>query len=87
MQECKPVKVPILVGVKLSVDQCPKTQEEEEDMSHVPYSSAVGILMYSMVCIRPYIAHSGSFEQVYVKNREGALDNSKKGFHVFAWHC
>ena len=25
MQECKPVKVPILVGVRLSVEQCPKT--------------------------------------------------------------
>jgi hypothetical protein len=35
MQECKPIKVPIPVGVKLSIDQCPKTQEEEEDMSHV----------------------------------------------------
>jgi hypothetical protein len=29
MQECKLVKVPILVGVKLSTDQCPKTHEEE----------------------------------------------------------
>jgi hypothetical protein len=63
MQECKPVKVPILVGVKLYVDQCPKTQEEEEDMSRVPYVSVVGSLMYAMVCTRPDIAHaSGSFE-------------------------
>jgi hypothetical protein len=58
MQECKPVKVPIHVGVKLSVDQCPKTQEEEEDMSRVPYVSAVGILMYAMVCTRLDIAHA-----------------------------
>jgi hypothetical protein len=58
MQECKPVKVPIPVGVKLSVDQCPKTHEEEEDMSHVPYASAVGSLMYAMVCTRPNIAHA-----------------------------
>jgi hypothetical protein len=36
MQECKLVKVPIPVGVNLYVDQCPKTQEEEEDMSRVP---------------------------------------------------
>jgi hypothetical protein len=52
------VKVPIPVGVKLSADQCPKTQEEEEDMSHVPYASAVGSLMYAMVCTRPNIAHA-----------------------------
>jgi hypothetical protein len=58
MQECKPVKVPIPVGVKLSADQCPKTHEEEEDMSHVPYASAVGSLMYAMVCTRPDIAYA-----------------------------
>jgi hypothetical protein len=39
------------------MDQCPKTQEEKEDMSHVPYASAVGSLMYAMVYTRQYIAH------------------------------
>eukprot|EP00253_Pinus_taeda_P006171 PITA_06171 len=57
-QDSKPVKVPIPVGVRLSVEQCPKTQEEEEDMSRVPYASAVGSLMYAMVCTRPDIAHA-----------------------------
>ena len=58
MQDSKPVKVPIPVGVRLSAEQCPKTQEEEEDMSCVPYASAVGSLMYAMVCTRPDIAHA-----------------------------
>ena len=58
MQDSKLVKVPIHVGVKLSVDQCPKTQEEEEDMSRVPYASAVGSLMYEMVCTRPDISYA-----------------------------
>jgi hypothetical protein len=58
MHGSKPVKVPIPIGVKLSADQCPKTQEEEEDMSHVLYASAVGSLMYAMVCTRPEIAHA-----------------------------
>jgi hypothetical protein len=49
MQECKLVKVPIHVGVNLSADQCPNTQEEEEDMSCVPYASEVGCLIYAMV--------------------------------------
>eukprot|EP00253_Pinus_taeda_P034735 PITA_34735 len=53
----KPVKVPIPVGVRLSVEQCPKTQEEEEDMSRVPYASAVGSLIYAIVCTKPNIAH------------------------------
>jgi hypothetical protein len=58
MKECKLVKVPIPVGVKLSVDQCPKTHEEEEDISHVPYASAFGSLMYAMVYTKSDIAHA-----------------------------
>ena len=52
------MKVPIPVGVKLSSKQCRKTQEEEEDMSHIPYASAVGSLMYAMVHTRPDITHA-----------------------------
>eukprot|EP00253_Pinus_taeda_P027315 PITA_27315 len=37
---------------------CPKTQEEEDDMSCVPYASAVGSLMYAMVYTRPEIAYA-----------------------------
>eukprot|EP00253_Pinus_taeda_P010412 PITA_10412 len=44
--------------VKGEKELCPKTQEEEEDMSHVPYESAVGSLIYVIVCTRPYIAHA-----------------------------
>ena len=58
MHDIKPVNFPIALGVKLSAEHCPKTQEEEEDMSRVPYASAVGSLMYTMVCTRPNIAHA-----------------------------
>ena len=58
MKECKPVNDPIPVGVRLSVEKCPKIQEEEEAMSRVPYASVVGRLMYAMVCTRPNIAHA-----------------------------
>ena len=57
MHGSKPIKVIIPIGVKLSAYECPKTQEEEENMSHVPYVSAVCSLMYAMVCTRPNIAH------------------------------
>ena len=36
----------------------PKTQEEIEYMSKIPYSSAIGSLMYAMVCTRLDIAHA-----------------------------
>ncbi|XP_075086049.1 secreted RxLR effector protein 161-like [Nicotiana tabacum] len=37
---------------------CPKTPEETERMSRVPYRSAVGSLMYAMVCTRPDICQA-----------------------------
>ena len=55
-------------------------------MSRVPYASAVGSLMYAMVCTRPDIAHVVGIEQVYVKPREGELDNSEAIFQIFTWH-
>jgi hypothetical protein len=58
MHGSKLIKVPIPIGVKLSAYQCPKTKEEEEDMFHVLYASAVGSLMYAMVYTRPDIAHA-----------------------------
>ena len=88
MQESKPVKVPIPISVNLYVDQCPKTHEEEEDMSRVPYASTVGSLMYAMVCTRPDIAHAVGVLSRYM-SKPGKEDWTivKRVFQVFAWHC
>ena len=43
--------------LKLTKEMCLNTQEEEDKISMVPYDSAVGSLMYAMVCTRPDIAH------------------------------
>ena len=66
MHEFKPIKVPILVGIRLSTEHCSKTQEEEEGMSRIPYASVVGILMYATACTRPYIAHAMGFLSRYM---------------------
>jgi hypothetical protein len=56
-------------------------------MSHVPYASLIGNLMYAMVCTRPDIAHAvGVLSRYMSKLEEGALDNNKEGFQVFVWH-
>jgi hypothetical protein len=47
---------------------CPKTHEEIEYISRVPYSSAVGSLMYVMVCTRPYITHAVGVVSRYMNN-------------------
>jgi len=43
---------------KLSSKQCPQSPEEEEEMSQVPYASAVGSLMYIIVCTRLDFAYA-----------------------------
>ena len=58
MADCRPLCVPIFVGTKLSVDDCPKSPSDMEDMSRVPYASVVGSLMYAMIYTRPYIAQA-----------------------------
>ena len=57
MENAKAVSTPLTSHLKLTKEMCPKTQEEEDKMSKVPYVSAVGSLMYDMVCTRPDIAH------------------------------
>eukprot|EP00253_Pinus_taeda_P002036 PITA_02036 len=85
-KDSKLVKVPIPVGVKLSVEQCPKTQEEEEDMSRVPYASAFGSLIYVMVCIRLDITHAVGVLSMFVsKPRKEHWTAVKRVFRYL--HC
>ena len=58
MNEAKPMSSPLSSHFKLSKEQSPKTKEERDHMSKVPCASAIGSLMYVMVCIRPNIAHT-----------------------------
>ncbi|KAL6323785.1 hypothetical protein AAG906_002253 [Vitis piasezkii] len=58
MNEAKPVSTPLGSHFKLSKEQSPKIEEERNHMSKVPYASAIGSLMYVMVCTRPDIAYA-----------------------------
>uniref|UniRef100_A0A2N9J8U9 Integrase catalytic domain-containing protein n=1 Tax=Fagus sylvatica TaxID=28930 RepID=A0A2N9J8U9_FAGSY len=58
MKHAKPVSTPLGGHFKLSKKSCPSSNKEKENMASIPYSSAVGSLMYAMVCTRPDIAHA-----------------------------
>ncbi len=65
MNNAKPMTVPFATHFKLSADMSPKTDEEMEHMSSVPYLSAVGSIIYAMVCTRPDISHAVSVVSIY----------------------
>ena len=58
MGNAKPVSTPLASHFRLSKDQSPQTEEEREFMAKIPYASAIGSLMYAMVCTRPDIGHA-----------------------------
>ena len=58
VNDAKPRTTPLANHFKLLKEQSPKTAEEHEHMALVPYASAVGSLMYAMVCTIPDIAHA-----------------------------
>ena len=62
MDEAKLVSTPLGSHFRLTKDQSPKTEQKQAYMSKVPYASAIGSLMYAMVCTRPDIAHAVGVE-------------------------
>ena len=58
MENSKKGTLPFRHGVHLSKEQSQKTLEQKERMSRIPFSLAVGSLMYAMLCTRPYICYA-----------------------------
>ncbi|GAA0142232.1 hypothetical protein LIER_03180 [Lithospermum erythrorhizon] len=58
MESSKSVSCPLSAHFKLSSKICNNAQGNVEDMENVPYASAIGSLMYAMLCTRPDIAYS-----------------------------
>ncbi|RVW14668.1 Retrovirus-related Pol polyprotein from transposon TNT 1-94 [Vitis vinifera] len=68
MENSKKGNLPSRHGVHLSKEQCPKTPQDEEKMRRVPYASAVGSLMYAMLCTRPDICFAVGVVSRYQSN-------------------
>jgi hypothetical protein len=74
-----PVSTPLASHLKLTKEMCPKTWEEIEYMSRVPYSSTVGSLMYVMVFTRPDITHEVGVVSSYMN------DTGKEHWEEIKW--
>ncbi|KAK8662670.1 hypothetical protein V6N13_024561 [Hibiscus sabdariffa] len=47
---------------------CPSTPQERERMSQTPYASAIGSIMYAMICTRPDLLYALSMTSRYQVN-------------------
>ncbi|KAK8943207.1 hypothetical protein KSP39_PZI008734 [Platanthera zijinensis] len=94
MLESKKGFLPMSHGVNLSKDQCPISCEDKDRMKLIPYASAIGSIMYAMLCTRPdvsfalsmtsrYQSDPGECHWIAVKNILKYLRRTKDVFLVY----
>jgi hypothetical protein len=65
MDKAKKGSLPMLSGKILSKAQCLATVKDRDTMSKVPYASAIGSIMYAMLCTRPDVSNTLSLTSRY----------------------
>ena len=68
MKDSTPVSTPLAAHFKLSSCLCPSTKADKAFMSKFPYTSAVGSLMYAMICTHLDLSHAVSVVSRYMAN-------------------
>ncbi|KAL2226308.1 UNVERIFIED_CONTAM: Retrovirus-related Pol polyprotein from transposon TNT 1-94 [Sesamum indicum] len=68
MENAKPVRMPLGNQFKLSNSDSPQTDSERAKMRVTPYASAIGSLMYAMICTRPDIVHAVGVVSRFMSN-------------------
>ncbi|WVZ00881.1 hypothetical protein V8G54_026950 [Vigna mungo] len=59
MHNAKSARIPIAGHFKLSKSQCPKNEEEKEEMSKVPYSSVALYIGYAVGAVSRFLSNPG----------------------------
>lgn len=94
MQEAKRGYLPMSHGITISQKDCPKSLDDKDRMIKVPYASAIGSIMYAMICTRPDVAYALSMTSRFqsnpgeghwtaVKNILKYLKRTKESFLVY----
>ncbi|KAK2382607.1 hypothetical protein QL285_070129 [Trifolium repens] len=94
MHESKKGFIPMQHGLFLSKTQSPSTKEERNHMNKIPYASAIGSIMYAMLCTRPDVSYAlsatsryqsdpGDSHWIAVKNILKYLRRTKDSFLIF----
>ena len=94
MQDSKRGFLPMSHGIKLSKSQCQTTKDERERMDKIPYASAIGSIIYAMLCTRPNVSYAlsmtsrfqsdlGECHWIAVKNILKCLRRTKDIFLIY----
>ena len=94
MQDSKRGSLPMPSGTILSKAQCPSSKAERDKMDGIPYASAIGSIMYAMICTRPDVSYAlgmtskyqqdpGEGHWIVVKNILRYLRRTKEMFLVY----
>ena len=86
--------IPMTHGITFSKSLCPQKHNERTHMSLIPYASAIGSIIYSIICIRPDVSYTLSVtcryksdlsegHWVVVKNILKYLRNTKDIFLIY----
>ena len=68
MQNSKRGFLPMRQGISLSKTHCPTMQDERDRMSKIPYSYAIGSIMYTKLCTRLDVSYALSMTRRYQSN-------------------
>ncbi|THG96722.1 hypothetical protein EW145_g7731, partial [Phellinidium pouzarii] len=70
-KDAHPTNTPMDPHLRLSIEQCPTTNDEIAEMSKRPYAAAVGALRYAADVTRPDIAYAvGQLASIYARRRK-----------------
>ena len=65
MEQSKRGYIPMVSGITFLKSLCPQTQDERTRMNMLPYTSAIGLIMYAMLCTRPDVSYALSVTSIY----------------------
>jgi hypothetical protein len=68
MQDSKKGFLPMSHGITLIKKQCPLEPDEQERMRTIPYDSAIGSIMYAILCTCPDVSYALSATSRYQSN-------------------
>ncbi|KAI5418427.1 hypothetical protein KIW84_042892 [Lathyrus oleraceus] len=94
MHDSKKGFIPMQHGLCLSKTQSPSTKEERDRMNKIPYASAIGSIMYAMLCTRLDVSYAlsatsryqydpGDAHWVAIKNILKYLRRTKDSFLIY----